>query len=115
MKALLKMVSASGLLCLLLVVSGVAQITDGMDFSTDFPFWVGTTKLPAGSYTITQPTQMQGTMRVSDASGKPTAMVEFTPMQVETPHASSDVIFHRYGTGEYLNSVWCGSEVRFEG
>ena len=110
MKNLLKMLGASGLLCLLLAVPGVAQLANGMDFSTDFAFWVGTTKMPAGSYKITQPDQMQGMMRVSDAAGKHSAMVEFTPMQAETAHATSDVTFRRYGKDEYLNSVLVGGQ-----
>ena len=110
MKTLLKMVGASGLLCLLLAVPGVAQLANGMDFSTDFPFTVGTTKMPAGAYTITQSDQAQSMMRISDASGKHSAMVEFTPMQAETTHASSDVTFHRYGKEEYLNTVLVGGQ-----
>lgn len=110
MKIFLKMLGMSGLLCLLLAVPGVAQLANGMDFSTDFAFWVGTTKMPAGAYKITQPDQMQGMMRVTDAAGKHSAMVEFTPMQADTAHASSDVTFHRYGKDEYLNSVLVGGQ-----
>lgn len=108
MKKLLKMLGASGFLCLLLTVPGAAQITNGMDFTTDFPFTVGSTKLPAGDYTITQSEQTQGILRITDSTGKHTAMVEFIPMQSEAPHATSDVTFRRYGKAEYLDTVLVG-------
>ncbi|RZU42136.1 hypothetical protein [Edaphobacter modestus] len=110
MKNLLKMLGASGFLCLLLTVPGAAQLANGMDFSTDFSFSVGATKLPAGAYTITQSDQTQGVLKVADATGKHSAMVEFTPMQAETPHTSSDVTFRRYGKDEYLDTVLVGGQ-----
>jgi hypothetical protein len=110
MKTLLKTLGASSLLCLFLAVPGVAQLSNGMDFSTTFPFSVGTTKMPAGAYTISQSDQMQGMIRITDSSGKHTAMVEFTPMQAETTHASSDVTFRRYGKEEFLNTVLVGGQ-----
>ena len=33
----------------------VAQIANGVDFTTSFPFYAGNAKMPAGAYTITQP------------------------------------------------------------
>ena len=110
MKNLLKLLGASGLLWLLIAVPGVAQIANGMDFSTDFPFWVGTTKMPAGSYTITQSPETEGVIKITDSTGKHSVMVDFTPMQADTTHPSSDVTFHRYGKDEYLNSVLVGGQ-----
>lgn len=107
---LLKMLGASGFLCLLLAVPGAAQIADGLDFSTDFPFTVGSTKLPAGAYTITQSEDMQGIMKVTAAAGKHSAMVGFTPIQAEAIYTSSDVTFRRYGKAEYLDTVLVGGQ-----
>lgn len=107
---ILKMLGASGFLCLLLAVPGAAQIADGLDFSTDFAFTAGSTKMPAGAYTITQSEDMQGIMKITAASGNHSAMVSFTPMQAETTHATSDVTFRRYGKAEYLDTVLVGGQ-----
>jgi hypothetical protein len=110
MRNLVKMLGASGFLCLLLAVPGAAQLANGMDFSTDVAFMVNTTKMPAGAYTITQSDLTQSILRIADSTGKHSAMVEFTPMQAETTHATSDVTFRRYGKAEYLDTVLVGGQ-----
>jgi hypothetical protein len=110
MKNILKMFGASGLLCLLFVAPAKAQIVNGLDFTTAFPFWVGGVKLPAGSYSISPSEQTESILKISDASGAHSAMVQFNPTQADNAHASSDVTFHRYGKAEYLNMAWVGGQ-----
>jgi hypothetical protein len=55
MKNVSKLVVKMGLLCLLSVMPLAAQIINGVDFTTSFPFYAGNAKLPGGSYKITQP------------------------------------------------------------
>jgi hypothetical protein len=54
MKNLSKLVVGMGLLSLLSVMPLAAQIDNGVDFTTSFPFYAGNAKMPAGSYKITQ-------------------------------------------------------------
>jgi len=110
MKSLLKVVGASGLLCLLFAMPAGAQIVNGLDFSTKFPFYAGNTKLPAGSYKITASGQGETILLIEDASGSHSAFIEFTPTQADAGHKTSDVTFHKYGTVEYLNQIWVGGQ-----
>jgi hypothetical protein len=43
-----------GLLSLLSVLPLAAQIDNGVNFTTSFPFYAGNARMPAGSYKITQ-------------------------------------------------------------
>jgi|ERR1700735_2952477 hypothetical protein len=104
MKHILKMLGASVLLCLTFVIPGTAQITDSLSFSTTFPFMVSNVKMPAGAYSVRQTDQ--GVLTIQDASGKHTALAQFTPMTADSAHTSSDVTFNRYGTTEFLNKLW---------
>ena len=110
MKNILKTFGASGLLCLLFVVPAKAQIANGLDFTTAFPFWVGGVNLPAGSYSISPSTQAEGILKISDASGAHSVTVQFNPTQAANVHTSTDVTFHRYGKDEYLNMAWVGGQ-----
>ena len=106
MNSILKMLGASGLLCLLFVTPAPAQIVNGVDFKTTFPFWVGNAKLPAGAYMIKPSGTDESILEIQDPSGVHTAMVEITPTQAESAHTSTDVTFKKYGNVEYLNMVW---------
>ena len=101
-KAVVKM----GLLSLLSVMPLAAQIGNGMDFTTSFPFYAGNTKMPAGFYTITQSGKDANVLRVVSDDGVHSALVNFLPMRSEQPHLQSDVTFHKYGDTEFLNRVW---------
>src|SRR5271156_5341950 len=106
MKTIGRMIAGIGLLCLLFVIPAKAQIANGLDFKTTFAFWVGNTKMPAGSYTITQSNLDAGILLIRDQNGSHSAYVEFTPTQQEQSHKSTDVTFKKYGTTEYLNLIW---------
>ena len=110
MKNFLKMLGTGAFLCLLLAVPGVAQIANGLDFTTTFPFWAGTAKLPPGTYTVSQSDQTQNILKLASKDGKHTVMVEFMATQAEDAHAATDVSFHRYGTAEYLTLIWVGGQ-----
>jgi hypothetical protein len=85
----------------------VAQIDHGVDFTTSFPFYVGNTKMPAGSYRITQAeSEASEMLLIENKDSKDAAYVDFIPTQSAEPHAHSDVTFHKYGDTEYLNRIW---------
>ena len=108
MKNILKMLGAIGLLCLTSAMPATAQIANSLSFRTTFPFTVNNTKMAAGTYEVRQ--NGQGVLKISDSSGAHSVLVEYTPMTADTPHASSDVTFNRYGGAEFLNMLWVGGQ-----
>ena len=108
MKKISKLVVRMGLLSLLSVLPLAAQIVDGVEFTTSFPFYAGNAKMPAGSYKITQ-SDMDidaSILQIQSKDGVHSALVEFIPTHSAQPHPHSDVTFHKYGDTEYLNRVW---------
>jgi hypothetical protein len=106
MKNLLKVVGASGLLCLVFAMSASAQIVDALTFTTTFAFYAGNTKMPAGSYKITASNLDEAMLLIEDARGAHSAFLDFTPTQAASAHASSDVTFKKYGNVDFLTSCW---------
>jgi hypothetical protein len=110
MKNLLKVVGASGLLCLLFAMSASAQIVDGLSFTTTFAFYAGNTKMPAGSYKITASNLDEAMLLISDARGVHSAFLDFTPTDTASAHAASDVTFKKYGNVDFLSRCWVGGQ-----
>jgi hypothetical protein len=106
MKNVSKLVAGMGLLSLLSVMPLAAQIDNGVDFTTSFPFYVGNAKMPAGSYKITQSDMDAPILEIQSNNGVHSALVDFIPTQSAQPHPHSDVTFHKYGDTEYLNRIW---------
>jgi hypothetical protein len=106
MKKVSKLVVGMGLLSLLSVMPLTAQIEDGVDFTTSFPFYAGNAEMPAGSYKITQSNMDESILQIQSTDGTHSALVEFIPTHSAQPHPHSDVTFHKYGDTEYLNRVW---------
>jgi hypothetical protein len=101
-----KLVVKMGLLSLLSVMPLAAQIDNGLDFTTSFPFYAGNAKMPPGTYKITQSDIDSTVLLVQSSDGGHSALVEFTQMHAEQPHTQSDVTFHKYGDTDYLNRIW---------
>src|SRR3979411_18400 len=106
MKKISKRVVRMGLLSLLSVFPLAAQIVDGVEFTTSFPFYAGNAKMPAGSYKITQSDVDASILKVQRNDGAPSAFVDIIPTHSAQPHPHSDVTFHKYGDSEYLNRIW---------
>jgi len=106
MKNFGKIVVKIGLLSLLSAAPLVAQIDNGVDFTTSFPFYAGNAKMPAGSYKITQSDMDESILQIQSKDGVHSALVEFIPTHSAQPHPHSDVTFHKYGDTEYLNRIW---------
>jgi len=111
MKTLFKLAVISGLMCLSLVVPAAAQIVNGVDFTTSFPFYAGNAKMPAGAYTVTQPQGDDTTMLLIESkSGSHSVFLENEPTQSANPHPQTDVTFKKYGTTEYLSQIWVAGQ-----
>ena len=106
MKNVSKLVVRMGFLSLLSVMPLAAQIDNGVDFTTTFPFNAGNAKMPAGSYKITQSDIDASILRIQSDDGLHTAFVDIIPTHSGQPHPHSDVTFDKYGDTEYLNRIW---------
>jgi hypothetical protein len=106
MKFFGKVVVCIAMLTLFPALPMLAQIDNGMNFTTSFPFYVGNVKMPAGSYRITQTDIDVNELLIESDDSKYSAFVDFVPTQSGEPHAQSDVTFHKYGDTEYLNRIW---------
>jgi hypothetical protein len=63
----------------------VAQIANGVDFTTSFPFYAGNAKMPAGAYTITQPSAEDNTvLLIQNKDGSHVAFLDIAPTQAAT-------------------------------
>lgn len=109
MKNLLKLAGASLLACLCLAIPASAQIVNGLNFTTSFVFYAGNTKLPPGSYKITQAAFGETTLLIENTAGTHSAFIDYVPTQTAT-HATGDVTFNKYGGVEFLNRVWVGGQ-----
>jgi hypothetical protein len=106
MKDVLRVVIAIALLTVGARIPAVAQIDNGMDFTTSFPFYAQNTKLPAGSYKVTQTDIDAKELLIQSSDGKYSVFVDFIPTRAEQPHKQSDVTFHKYDNVDYLNLIW---------
>jgi hypothetical protein len=106
MNNLAKLISKIGLISLLSVLPLAAQVGNGVKFTTPFPFYVGDTKMPSGSYSLTQPDDLNfqvGIIRSED--GKHNAAFGVNPTDYPQTPNQSKVVFQRYGGNLYLNKV----------
>jgi len=106
MNTLSKLVVRMGLISLLAVMPLAAQIDNGVDFTTTFPFYAGNTRMPAGSYKITQADFDTSVLLIESKDGAYSAFIEFIPTQAEQPHPQGDVTFYKYGDTDFLNRIW---------
>jgi hypothetical protein len=95
---------AGGILVLAGVQNASAQIIYPVEFTTSFPFTVGNTTVPAGSYTIKQDDDDAAILELRGAH----AAVFFQTVATATPETPSktEVVFKRYGSGYVLKDVF---------
>jgi hypothetical protein len=106
MKNLYKVMLATGVLVMGSALPVMAQIENGIDFSSSFAFYAGNAKMPAGSYKITQADFDANELLIQSADGKYSAFVEFIPTWSGQYHKQSDVTFQKYGNLDYLDRIW---------
>jgi hypothetical protein len=106
MNTLKKLIVPMGLLSALCAIPTMAQITNSVKFDAPSAFYAGNAKMPAGSYTVTQPEPDDNLLLIEDASGSHSAFVEYVIVHSETPHAQSDVTFNKYGNVDFLSAIW---------
>ncbi|SRR5712692_109386 len=83
-----------------------AQISNKVTFDAPSSFYVGNAKMPAGSYTVTQPNVDDNLLLVEDAGGSHSAFGEFVVAPSDTPQVQTDVTFNKYDKVEFLSAIW---------
>ncbi len=68
-----------------------------------FAFYAGDREMPAGDYTVEQ--QSEGSLLVTNISGKAIAMVMSRTHELSSVPAESTLVFNRYGDHYYLAQV----------
>jgi hypothetical protein len=90
----------------MLTVPAAAQTNQNVDFTTSFPFYAGNAKMPAGTYTVSLGMQNDGLLTIQSKNESHVAFIEVDPTSSESPHATTDVTFNKYGSTDYLNKIW---------
>jgi hypothetical protein len=102
---------ASGLL---IVGTGIAsaQVTSPVEFKTAFPFTVGNTTVPAGSYTIRPVDDEQTVLELNGTNphNHIGVIFEITPRTTINLPKESEVVFRKYGDKFVLKDVWVVGE-----
>jgi hypothetical protein len=86
------------------IQSASAQITYPVEFTTSFPFTVGNSTVPAGSYTVTPDDDNPAMLRVTGAHTS--VFVETQNAAPRQVPAKTEVVFNRYGDGYVLKAIW---------
>jgi hypothetical protein len=106
MNGLKKLIAPLGLLSVLCAIPGMAQITDRVTFDAPSAFYAGNAKMPAGSYTVSQPDADANLLLIEDVNGSHSAFVEYEVVSSNASHAQSDVTFNKYGNVDFLSTIW---------
>ena len=100
-----KLIVPMGLLSLLCAIPGMAQITNRITFDAPSAFYAGNAKMPAGSYTLSQPDMNSDLLLIENADGSHAAFVEYELVSSDTPRSQTDITFNKYGSVEFLNII----------
>ena len=105
MNASKQRMATMGLSSVLCAIPSMAQITNPVTFDVPSAFYAGNAKLPAGSYTGSQPDVDSNRRLSEDGSGSQSAFVEYEIHSSDTPHAQTDVTFNKYGNVDFLSAI----------
>ena len=105
MKLFQKLTFLIGTLGLLSAIPAVAQIENRVTFQAPFAFYAGNAKLPAGSYTISQPDVNGELLLIESADGLHSVFVDYMTDDSDTAPAKTEVTFNKYGNTEFLGRI----------
>jgi hypothetical protein len=91
MNTLKKLIAPLGLLSVLCAIPTMAQIANKVTFDAPSAFYAGNAKMPAGSYTVTQPDADTNLLLIESASGSHSVFVEYEVVSSNTPSGSEKV------------------------
>jgi hypothetical protein len=104
-----KIVVTMGMLSLLSVMPLAAQVAHSLIYSVvftaPFPFYAGNVKLPAGSYSITEPNENTNIVLIRNIAGTKGEFINFIPTSSLDPQKQTDLTFQKYGDTGYLQTL----------
>jgi hypothetical protein len=86
MNTVKKLIVLMGWLSVLCAIPTMAQISNKVTFDAPSAFYAGNAKMPAGSYTVTQPDADDNVLLIEDASGSHSVFIEYEVTSSDTPH-----------------------------
>ncbi len=101
-----KLLLLTALLSVMYAIPTMAQIAHKVTFDAPSAFYVGNAKMPASSYTVTQPNFDDNLLLIEDADGSHSVFVDYVVAPTDTPRPQTDVTFNKYGTVEFLSAIW---------
>jgi hypothetical protein len=101
-----KLLVLTALLSVMYAIPTMAQIAHKVTFDAPSAFYVGNAKMPASSYTVTQPNFDDNLLLIEDADGSHSVFVDYVVASTDTPRPQTDVTFNKYGTVEFLSAIW---------
>jgi hypothetical protein len=110
MNTVKKLIVLMGWPSVLCAIPTMAQISNKVTFDAPSAFYAGNAKMPAGSYTVTQPDADDNVLLIEDASGSHSVFIEYEVTSSDTPHPQSDVTFNKYGRADFLSLIWIQGE-----
>ena len=105
MKAFPKLTVLMSVVFLLSAIPTVAQIDNSVTFEVPFAFYAGNAKMPAGSYTVTQPDDNAELLLIESADGSHSAFVEYAPDGSDTPPPKTEITFNKYANTDFLSGI----------
>ena len=103
---------AAGIILFAGVQHAGAQIVDPVEFTTTFPFTVGSATMPAGSYTVRPDMDDASILQLTGAHTS--VFFETTNVPATRP-AKTEVVFKRYGDTYILKDIYVvGSDIGVE-
>ncbi len=86
-----KLLLLTALLSVMYAIPTMAQIAHKVTFDAPSAFYVGNAKMPASSYTVTQPNFDDNLLLIEDAGGSHSVFVEYVVAPTDTPRPQTDV------------------------
>src|ERR1700682_3220570 len=105
MKPFQKLTVIMSMLFLLSAIPTMAQIDNRLTFQAPFAFYAGNAKLPAGSYTVTQPDDNAELLLIESADGSHSVFVDYVPDGSDTPPSKTEITFNKYANTEFLSRI----------
>lgn len=101
-------VRSIGIMLAVLTFAGIqnasAQTMVTVEFTTSFPFTVGNSTVPAGTYTIKPDID---NLQILELTGKSaTVLFEVEVAHAQHMHSETELVFSRYGNSYVLKSIW---------
>ena len=100
-----KLLVLTALLSVMYAIPTMAQIAHKVTFDAPSAFYVGNAKMPASSYTVTQPNFDDNLLLIEDADGSHSVFVEYVVAPTDTPRPQTDVTFNKYGNVDFLSAI----------